>query len=86
MYKYPVEAQRERKGNIPEARIIALCENQETAEKIAQKAFENLSDEERKTEYIIVGEINEDDLTDRNDWDSYNRIQVISEYVDEENV
>ena len=82
MVKYLVLLEALKDGDLDESEVLAVCDTEEEANRVAQSKFEVLDDDYLENHDIAVGEVKEEDLEDSDDWESFKVIEVIHEKVE----
>ncbi len=84
MVKYVVLLETLKDDDLDETEVLAVCDTEDEAQKEAQKRFEDLDDDYLEDHDIAVGEVNDEDLDDPEDWESFKYVEVITVYENSE--
>ena len=58
---------------------IGIFDTYAEAMTVAEGLSDSLTEEQQMVYRVMIGRISEDDLEDKNDWQSYNQIEIIDE-------
>ena len=83
MKKYVVMSDETKEDGTIDTTVEGFFDTLQEANELAEKEFERLSDDDLITRSVSIGEIDEKDLEDKTDWNSFNKVEIINELREE---